>query len=101
YDYSFVGLKRNENTSDALFPRLKSNDSINLSHILCPKLPFFSSLPVLKRCIPKPTTQITSRFVFNIYAYLNSLNIWKQILGDLAVTWITVLVLTAVSFVIS
>lgn len=58
-----------------------------------------SSLPILKRCIPVPTSKLKKGVTFeNFYEYLNSLNIFKQILGDLAVTWVSVLVLTSFSF---
>ncbi|CAL8103002.1 unnamed protein product [Orchesella dallaii] len=78
-------------------------DNLELSerNIQCPSFPIYSSRPILKRCIPAPSEMFRGIAFSKIYDYLNGLNIFKQILGDLAVTWVSVLALTSFSFVIS
>jgi hypothetical protein len=71
--------------------------------VSCPNFPVFASHPVLKRCVPILNESLDSKVLqkdvlYAIYGYLNGLNIFHQILGDLAVTWVTVLWLTAVAF---
>ncbi|KAK7065393.1 hypothetical protein SK128_015794 [Halocaridina rubra] len=65
------------------------NDS--LSFIQCPKLPVYESNPVLNRCIPVKGDG-TMGLIYDLYGYLNSLDILEQVLADLYASWHLILI---------
>lgn len=60
------------------------NDS--LSFTMCPNLPVFQSDPVLNRCVPVRGVGLTG-LIYDLYGYLNSLDILEQVLADLYASW--------------
>nr|XP_045603351.1 choline transporter-like 1 [Procambarus clarkii]XP_045603352.1 choline transporter-like 1 [Procambarus clarkii] len=71
-----------------------SNDlSLNASLLLaeCPALPVFQSNPVLNRCVPLKGEGPTG-ILYNLYGYLNTMDILEQVLADLYASWHLILI---------
>ncbi|XP_027224567.2 choline transporter-like 1 [Penaeus vannamei] len=66
----------------------------------CPSLPVYHSDPVLNRCVPVEG-EGPAGLVYNLYGYLNSLDILEQVLADLYASWHLVLIFIFITLSIS
>ncbi|KAK4321495.1 hypothetical protein Pmani_007691 [Petrolisthes manimaculis] len=69
------------------------NPNINASLLLakCPKLPIYQSNPVLNRCVPLKG-EGPQGMLYNLYGYLNTMDILEQVLADLYASWHIILI---------
>ena len=94
YDYEF---RKNRSPSEA---RAFADDTKN--HVgPCPTYPVYASKPLLNRCVPKNIYSLGSKVVASVYGYFNSFDTFKQVVADLMVSYQEVLIMTAVSIVLS
>ncbi|GAB1859117.1 Choline transporter-like protein [Camponotus japonicus] len=64
-----------------------NSESSKFKNGSCPKLPVYSSIPVLNRCIPKAVKDVSETIISNFYGLINSWDVIEQVLGDLCKTW--------------
>lgn len=64
-----------------------NSESSKFKNGSCPKLPVYSSIPVLNRCIPKAVKDVSETIISNLYGIINSWDVIEQVLGDLYKTW--------------
>lgn len=64
---------------------------------LCPDFPIYASSPVLNRCIPKSVVDLAPNIIYDIHGYLNSMDLFQQILSDVYASWRELIILAAVS----
>ncbi|KAG7166518.1 CTL-like protein 1-like [Homarus americanus] len=65
--------------------------NVSLLLLMCPALPIFQSKPVLNRCVPLKG-EGPSGLVYNLYGYLNTMDILEQVLADLYASWHLILI---------
>lgn len=71
-----------------------NSESSKFKNGSCPELPVFPSIPVLNRCIPKAIQDVSETIISNLYGFINSWDIFEQVLGDLYKTWKQILALS-------
>lgn len=71
-----------------------NSESSKFKNGSCPELPVFPSIPVLNRCIPKAIQDVGETIISNLYGFINSWDIFEQVLGDLYKTWKQILALS-------
>ncbi|KAI1295760.1 Choline transporter-like protein 1 [Halotydeus destructor] len=67
----------------------------------CPRLPVYESKPILKRCIPTNFVALGKNFAQGVYAYLNSFDTLKQVVGDLVASQDEIILMVVVATIIS
>ncbi|MPC20615.1 CTL-like protein 1 [Portunus trituberculatus] len=76
--------------------------SVNASLLLndCPKLPIFQSKPVLNRCVPLKGEGLRG-VLYNLYGYLNTMDVLEQVLADLYASWHLILIFIFITLLAS
>ncbi|XP_063874718.1 choline transporter-like 1 isoform X2 [Scylla paramamosain] len=95
YDYDKYG-------EDVRWVDKLSYPSFNASLLLndCPKLPIFQSKPVLNRCVPLKGEGLQG-VLYNLYGYLNTMDVLEQVLADLYASWHLILMFIFVTLLLS
>ncbi|KAG1668932.1 CTL-like protein 1 [Nymphon striatum] len=57
--------------------------------------------PVLNRCVPTKVEGFVKSILYNIYAYLNNIDVLQQVAGDLYGSWKEILGLTFLAFIMA
>nr|XP_053655947.1 choline transporter-like 1 [Cherax quadricarinatus] len=86
YDYNMYD-------EDVSWVESSNNPPLNASLLLakCPTLPVFQSNPVLNRCVPLKG-EGPKGVLYNLYGYLNTMDILEQVLADLYASWRLILI---------
>ncbi|XP_050737491.1 choline transporter-like 1 [Eriocheir sinensis] len=76
--------------------------SFNASMLLdlCPKLPIFQGKPVLNRCVPLRGEGLQG-VLYNLYGYLNTMDVLEQVLADLYASWHLILIFIFITLLLS
>ncbi|CAM1321355.1 SLC44A1 (predicted) [Pycnogonum litorale] len=72
-------------------------DRSNGNYSACPKFEIFKSKPVLNRCVPTTIKEL----LYNVTAYVNSVDILQQGVGDLYASWKEIVGLSVLALVLS
>lgn len=94
YDYNF-----SESRSQDDFNKLNYDAGKGLGP--CPTFPVYPSRPILNRCIPTNIIGLAKNLGGGLYDYFNSFDTFKQIVGDIIISWREVVVMSAASLLIT
>ena len=95
YDYNFG-------------PDARSQDDVNRQNIdaskglgPCPTFPVYPTRSVLNRCIPLNIVGLAKNLAGGMYDYFNSFDTFKQIVGDIMISWREIVIMSGVSLLIT